>query len=167
MKLCHCGSGSLYQECCEPFIIGTALPPTAEALMRSRYSAYVEHAINYIVSTCTKTQERIDEKQTRAWSEQSEWLKLEILSVAEGREQDSTGTVEFKAYYKHDGIPDVHHEKAFFKKQGGKWVYDTGKMIIETVVRSSPKVGRNEPCPCGSGKKYKYCCGSRPLAERQ
>ena len=28
-----------------------------------------------------------------------------------------------------------------------------------TVVRTSPKVGRNDPCPCGSGKKYKQCCG--------
>ena len=30
---------------------------------------------------------------------------------------------------------------------------------VQTVVRSEPKVGRNDPCPCGSGKKYKKCCG--------
>jgi len=31
---------------------------------------------------------------------------------------------------------------------------------VETVKRAEPKVGRNEPCPCGSGKKYKKCCGA-------
>jgi hypothetical protein len=31
---------------------------------------------------------------------------------------------------------------------------------VETVVRGAPKVGRNDPCPCGSGKKYKKCCGT-------
>jgi len=37
-----------------------------------------------------------------------------------------------------------------------------GEQKIETIRREKPKVGRNAPCPCGSGKKYKQCCGKRP-----
>lgn len=33
----------------------------------------------------------------------------------------------------------------------------------ETVRRIAPKIGRNDPCPCGSGRKYKKCCGRRPV----
>jgi SEC-C motif-containing protein len=72
MKNCPCGSGRPYTECCEPYILGKAKAPTAEALMRSRYSAYVEHAIDYIINTCVHREEdKIDYKSTRDWSEQS------------------------------------------------------------------------------------------------
>ncbi|GHU30399.1 UPF0225 protein [Spirochaetia bacterium] len=159
MKLCPCGSGHPYRECCEPYITGVVSPSTAEALMRARYSAYAEHAVTFIINTCTKTQDRIDEKETREWSEQSEWLGLEILSVQGGGIDDSEGVVEFKANFRRNGAADMHHERASFRKQHGKWLYDTGKMVIQTVTRDTPKIGRNDPCPCGSGKKYKHCCG--------
>jgi SEC-C motif-containing protein len=136
------------------------LPPTAEALMRSRYSAYTVHAVDYILETCTKDNKNpIDPKQTREWSEKSQWLGLKILSVEKGAVSDTEGSVEFEAIYERDGLKDVHYEKARFKKQDDKWLYDEGDIVPKTIVRSSPKVGRNEPCPCGSGKKYKFCHG--------
>jgi len=160
MKNCPCGSSLTYDKCCEPYIIGLAFPPTALALMRSRYSAYVEKAIDYIVDTCLfKDGKRdIDIKQTKDWSEKSNWLGLKIISTNKGEENDSEGVVEFEALYEYEGFKDVHHETAFFKKVDGKWLYDKGEIVPKTIVRSSPKVGRNEPCPCGSGKKYKHCC---------
>ena len=144
--------------------------------MRSRYSAYVEHAIDYIVETCSPDEKnKIDIRQTKNWSEKSKWLGLEILSVEKGRPEDSEGSVEFKALYEMDGLRDTHHEIAKFKKYGGteksgtpaesvafgesRWLYEEGKVIPKTVIRTGPKVGRNDPCPCGSGKKYKHCCG--------
>jgi SEC-C motif-containing protein len=129
--------------------------------MRSRYSAYAEHAINYLVNTCIdgKGTDKIDLKETRKWSEESTWLKLEIVSVTKGSAEDIEGTVEFKAYYERNRIKDVHHERAHFIKRGERWLYREGSVVQETVVRSSPKIGRNELCPCGSGKKYKHCCG--------
>jgi SEC-C motif-containing protein len=161
MKPCPCGSGLSYAECCEPYITGAKLPPSAEALMRSRYSAYVEHAIDYIVDTCTKNKkdkkDEIDVTQTRFWSEKSTWLGLKILSVEDTG--NTEGTVEFEASYERDGLKDIHHEKAYFKQEEGRWLYDTGDVVPKTIVRSAPKVGRNVPCPCGSGKKYKHCCG--------
>jgi SEC-C motif-containing protein len=160
MKPCPCGSGREYPECCEPYINGTANAPTAEALMRSRYSAYVEHIVDYIINTCLrKGKDDIDEKQTRDWSEKSKWLGLKILSVSKGGPQDTEGMVEFEASYERDGLKDIHHEQARFKKEDGKWFYEEGDIVPKTIVRSSRKIGRNEPCPCGSGKKYKHCCG--------
>jgi SEC-C motif-containing protein len=166
MKNCPCGSGRQYSDCCEPYISGKAKAPTAETLMRSRYSAYVEHKIDYIINTCVhKGKDDIDYKSTRDWSEQSKWLGLKIISVEKGGANDTEGTVEFEASYERDGLKDVHHERAKFKKdktedegKGAQWLYDEGHITPITVVRSSPKTGRNDPCPCGSGKKYKHCC---------
>ena len=185
-KNCPCGSALPYSECCEPFIKGLKNPPSAEALMRSRYSAYVEHAIDYIVETCSPDEKnKIDIRQTRIWSEKSKWLGLEILSVEKGRPEDTEGSVEFKALYEMDGLRDTHHERAKFKKYGAaaeggaekrgtpakngspakgaafeesRWLYEEGSVIPKTVIRTGPKIGRNDPCPCGSGKKYKHCC---------
>jgi len=87
------------------------------------------------------------------------WNGLKILHTEKGGETDSEGTVEFEAAYTRKGLRDIHHETAQFKKHGSAWVYSSGKMKAMTVVRDGKKVGRNEPCPCGSGKKYKQCCG--------
>jgi SEC-C motif-containing protein len=163
MKTCPCGSGRAYPECCEPYITGAAKPPTAEALMRSRYSAYAEHAVDYIINTCIhENKDDIDIKQTKDWSEKSRWLGLKIISVEKGAANDTEGTVEFEAVYERDGLKDIHHERARFKKQDGQWLYDEGDIVPKTVVRSAPKVGRNDPCPCGSGKKFKFCHGRQP-----
>jgi SEC-C motif-containing protein len=161
MKNCPCGSGLSWDECCGPYVLGEKDAPTAEALMRSRYSAYVEHAIDYIVATCAQEgKDAIDYKQTQEWSEKSTWLGLKILSATKGGPLDTEGTVEFEASYERDGLRDVHHENARFKKEHGRWLYEEGAVVPRTVVRAFPKVGRNDPCPCGSGKKYKHCHGA-------
>jgi SEC-C motif-containing protein len=128
--------------------------------MRSRYTAYTEHSVDYIITTCIREgKDAIDEKQTRDWSEKSKWLGLKILQTDKGGPLDSEGTVVFEAVYERDGLKDIHHENARFKKQDDRWFYDDGDVVPKTIVRSGSKIGRNEPCPCGSGKKYKHCCG--------
>jgi SEC-C motif-containing protein len=130
--------------------------------MRSRYSAYVEHAIDYIINTCVhRGKDDIDYQSTRDWSEKSTWLGLKIISSEKGGIADTEGTVEFEASYESDGLKDIHHETAKFKREGvdGTWLYDEGHVIPQTIFRTTPKVGRNDPCSCGSGKKYKHCCG--------
>ena len=128
--------------------------------MRSRYSAYAEHAVDYIINTCVHHGKKdIDETSTREWSEQSTWLGLTIINTENGGINDTSGTVEFEALYERDGMKEVHHETAKFKKDNSEWLYEEGHVVPQTIVRSSPKVGRNEPCPCGSGKKFKHCCG--------
>lgn len=159
---CPCGSGREFAACCGPVIAGTVPAATAEALMRSRYSAYVTHNVEYIVQSCTAEQGRTtDVEATRTWAEGSEWMGLQILSTEKGLPGDSEGIVEFVASYQEKGKSRKveHHEKAYFVKEGGKWLYADGREVPRTVVRTEPKVGRNDPCPCGSGKKFKQCHG--------
>jgi SEC-C motif-containing protein len=168
-NLCPCGSGRDYAACCEPIISGKVEAPTAEALMRARYSAYVKHEINFIIDSCIKKNDKrdIDEKATRDWSEKSTWLGLHILHTEKGGENDTEGVVEFTADYEQDGLKDRHHETGRFKKIEGRWLYDDGSVAPATIVRALPKIGRNDPCPCGSGKKFKHCHGRDRQSEEE
>ena len=160
MKKCYCGRNAEFEKCCAPCIKRTKNAPTAEDLMRARYSAYVTGDIDFIESTHSlERRDALDVEETRKWSQESEWLGLEIISTDKGGPDDNDGTVEFKAVFNQNGITYTHNELSTFKKLEGKWYFDKGEIIPATVVRSGKKVGRNDPCPCGSGKKYKKCCG--------
>lgn len=156
--ICPCGSALAYADCCGPVIAGTTPAKTAEALMRSRYTAYATGAIEHILKSCVQDGE-LDEEATRRWSEKAEWRGLKILRTEKGGPADTEGVVEFAASYVMDGLKDEHRETAKFVKKDGNWLYESGDVKTVTVVRDTPKVGRNESCPCGSGKKYKQCCG--------
>lgn len=155
---CPCGSSLAYVDCCGPIISGTAPARTAEALMRSRYTAYATGAIEHILKSCVQD-DHLDEDATRRWSRKSEWRGLRILRTEKGGSADNEGVVEFAASYVLDGLKDEHRETATFVKKDGNWLYESGEVKTVTVMRDTPKVGRNESCPCGSGKKYKQCCG--------
>lgn len=159
--LCPCGSKKPYSQCCRPYIKGVAFAPTAVALMRARYTAYVKGEIDFIIDTCEHAKDiaEIDRKATEDWSHNSTWHGLAILRTQKGSVNDTEGVVEFEAYYTQKGLKDTHHETANFKKIAGKWLYSTGDLKTTTIVREGRKIGRNEPCPCGSGEKYKNCCG--------
>ena len=160
-SLCPCGSNQNYTTCCGPFHEGKALPDTAEKLMRSRYSAYVVKQIDYIDQTNDpESKEAFDRDAALEWSSGSEWQGLEIVATKAGLSEDSEGEVEFKASYKRDGQDYVHHEVSLFQKIKGKWFYMDGKDIRAPERRTEPKIGRNDPCSCGSGKKYKKCCAA-------
>jgi len=155
---CPCGSGRTFRDCCMPYLTGKINPPTAEALMRSRYTAYVKHAIDYIINTCLE-KENINPDGIKDWSEKSNWLGLKIITVKGGGIADNSGTVVFEAAYERKGLKNTHNEIAKFVKKDDRWFYEDGKIAPKPVVRSTEKVGRNDPCPCKSGKKYKHCCG--------
>ncbi len=160
MQECPCGSSLGYDDCCAPLIAGDKPAATAEALMRSRYSAYVVGDIDYLGETLHPAhRDDHDAAATRRWAAESDWLKLEIGSVEDGGENDDVGMVEFTATFREKGVVRSHHEFSNFSKKGGRWYYVDGKMESPgTYVHAEPKVGRNDPCPCGSGKKYKKCC---------
>lgn len=155
---CPCGSGLSYAECCEPLIAGTGQAVTAESLMRSRYTAYTKVATDYLYET-THPQHRqgYDQEGTRKWAESAVWQGLEIVS-SRGGAGDTLGEVEFIARFSEDGVDNSHHELGKFKKQDERWYFTEGKMVGAKPLVST-KIGRNEPCPCGSGSKYKKCCG--------
>ncbi len=157
-ETCPCGSGREYSACCGPVISGAVPAPTAEALMRSRYTAYVKGEIDHILGTYARA-DGANRKATEDWSRKAVWKGLEIHRVEKGGAGDTEGVVEFSAKFETDGRAEEHRETAYFIKKAGTWLYDSGNVRTETVVRAGPKVGRNDPCPCGSGKKYKHCCG--------
>lgn len=161
--LCPCGSEKKYGECCEPIIKGTTKAPTAESLMRARYTAYEKQEIDFIINSCEEGDKiaEIDRKATEDWAKNSTWHGLKILRTEKGLEADEEGIVEFEATYteKKTNLRDVHHEIGYFKKVNGEWMYSVGNVKAMTVVREGAKIGRNDPCPCGSGKKFKKCCG--------
>lgn len=161
MNDCYCGSGRAFAACCQPLIEGAAAP-SAEALMRSRYSAYAVAALDYLGDTLHPShRDDWDRDATRRWAESSEWLGLEILAVEDGAPGDETGWVTFAATFRSDGETQRHVERSRFAFHRGRWYYVDGELPKPTTQRhAGPRVGRNDPCPCGSGKKYKRCCGA-------
>ena len=119
---CYCGSGKNYDGCCELYIKGTLKVPTAEALMRSRYSAYAVHNADYLWQTTAPKERRHHSKAAiLQWAKSNQWLKLEVLKATET-------TVEFKAYYLDNLLrAQVHHEKSTFIKVDGSWYYVDGE----------------------------------------
>lgn len=174
MTMCPCGSGQKYKECCEPFLKGSAFPETAEQLMRSRYCAYTLVDVDYLKKTLApESRTDFDAANTKTWAEQSQWKGLSILSTEKGTAVDKKGTVEFVAKFEQNGQVIEHHEVSQFRKNDkGQWFFVDGEAHTHkegeghhhhpkqhTVVREEPKIGRNDPCSCGSGKKFKKCCG--------
>jgi SEC-C motif domain protein len=129
--------------------------------MRSRYTAYTRQVVDYIVTTHDPaTREDVDRGETEKWAREADWQGLEVLSTEKGGEGDDEGTVEFKARFAQRGAVVVHHERSRFRRIDGRWFFVDGENVKPKPVRAAPTAGRNDPCPCGSGKKYKKCHGS-------
>lgn len=158
---CVCGLGDSTETHCLPVIKGQKLAETAEELMRARYAAYALGDVDFILASHTpEAGKDVDRKSTEAWSRSSTWLGLEVLSTEAGGKDDERGTVEFVARYKVKNVAVDHRERAHFEKRNGKWLFADAEQIAGPPVKhEGPRVGRNDPCPCGSGKKYKKCHG--------
>ena len=75
-------------------------------------------------------------------------------------EEKNIGWVEFICKYKQGNLAREHHELSEFHKVKGAWLFYDGRAVKpSTIHKTTPDVGRNDPCPCGSGLKYKKCCG--------
>jgi SEC-C motif-containing protein len=155
---CPCGTGDPLDRCCGPLLSGAAAP-TALALMRSRYTAYTRGAIDYLVDTHDEsTRGTVDRAAVATWARDTEWLGLDILDTARGGPGDDDGIVEFIARGRNHGAPFAQRERSRFRRHDGRWFYVDGT-TSRAPTRVTAQVGRNEPCPCGSGKKYKRCHG--------
>lgn len=159
MAICPCGSGASYSECCEPIISAGQLAQTAEQLMRARYSAYVNAEMDFIFeSTHPDHRSDYDHAGTKEWAETAEWQGLKIIGTVKGGPEDSIGEVEFIASFTEKEQAREHHEAGQFKRKDGRWYFTEGKMVRQKPL-TAVKIGRNDPCTCGSGLKYKKCCG--------
>ena len=162
---CPCGTGTPYEMCCGMYHNNPGSAPTAEALMRSRYSAFAVGKFDYIAAT-QKLKE--DPKQTSKdiseSNQHTQWIKLEISETSEGLEKDKEGMVSFSAHFKEGKHIGKLSERSLFKKTKNQWFYISGEHEVEKntpLVNSvEMNVGRNDPCICGSGKKFKKCCAA-------
>lgn len=160
MTSCPCGSGTPLTTCCSPFIEGTVQAESAEQLMRARYTAHTIAKMKFIIDTHhPSSRGEIDEAATTKWAAESDWLGLDIRNVDDTDE--TTTRIEFTARYRDvDKQRHTHHEVAVFEKYHGQWYFrDAEVPEIKQFIREAPKQGRNDPCACESGKKYKKCCG--------
>lgn len=127
--------------------------------MRSRYTAYVRGAVDYLIDTHdASTREVADRDGIAAWSSQTEWIGLEILNTERGGAEHDDGIVEFIARGRTKGVPFAQRERSRFRRVDGRWYYVDGT-TGRTPVRVTASIGRNDACPCGSGQKYKRCHG--------
>jgi SEC-C motif-containing protein len=171
---CFCCSNLPFSSCCEPFLKGQATPQTAAQLMRSRFSAYASKQFDYVLATYTKVrQPELSVDELTANAANATWFALEVgetenvplIKQAEGVTQatvlineGATDTVDFTAYYFENKNLYQLHETSNFIVENGKWCYHDGILHDDC---GKVKYGRNLPCLCGSGKKFKQCCATK------
>ncbi|MBF7730586.1 YchJ family protein [Pseudomonas sp. N040] len=149
---CPCGSGQSYAECCGRWHAG-APAPTPEALMRSRYSAYALGMIDYLIATTLPAQQDgLDRQAMREWSMHSTWLGLTVESAEPATDAFGHAKVSFRVRWEDRDGQHEHRECSIFVQRGERWYFiDPGLPL---------QAGRNDPCPCGSGGKFKKCCAA-------
>jgi SEC-C motif-containing protein len=155
---CPCGSGQPFESCCGPALDGSRPAPTAEALMRSRFTAHVARDDAYLHRTYRGTAGTpfVPDPKT----EPMDWTRLVVHAHEPGATPDQA-FVDFTAYFAAEGAEHAIHEKSAFERTNGQWIYTRAVRSGPAPVRAAAKVGRNDPCPCGSGKKYKHCHGAK------
>ena len=156
METCPCQSALQYEKCCGPIHKDFKKAKTPQSLMRARYSAYVKNKIDFIMKTHHPEKvDGFDQGEAESWANESEWLGLRILNSSE---EENEGEVLFECTYELDDKTHLHRERSTFKRWKGNWYFFDGKLESPSQERVGPKIGRNDPCPCGSGKKFKKCC---------
>jgi SEC-C motif-containing protein len=127
MENCPCGSGISYLNCCDVFISGKKFAPTAETLMRSRYTAYTKADIDYIERTMKgPALARFDKPKSQARTKFIQWYKLEVIKSFE---ENNRHYVEFKAYLSVNHQADILHECSEFIFEDNQWYYIDGKIF--------------------------------------
>lgn len=155
MMLCPCGSERDYDDCCGPLIAGTPAS-TAEALVRARYTAFVKGALDYVERThAPEVREDFNRAEAERVAQQYEWRGLEIRRAVQ---TSDTAEVEFVVRFRWKQQETATMSVSGFRRDDGQWFYVSTKSSQIVPMRVT-KVRRNDPCPCGSGKKAKKCCG--------
>ena len=152
-SLCPCGSQLSYQQCCQPIISGSQAASSAEQLMRSRFSAFSLKEVDYLMQSWAG-QKRVETERSalQQWCEQTKFIRLDIIDHYDGS-HPCQAFVEFKATYLFNNKFEVLHETSEFIQAQNRWFYLDGNTAVYPLA-----VGRNDLCPCQSGKKSKRCC---------
>lgn len=148
---CPCLSGKSLSDCCARLLSGERVAATPEQLMRSRYTAFVLHDSDYLITSwhpdCAMRLHQQDITQSFA---DTQWQGLHIISSEEGQHPQEAFVTFFARFTRlSSGRACAVYERSRFLYQGNRWYYIDGVHL---------QAQRNMPCPCGSSKKYKKCC---------
>ncbi len=147
---CPCNPNTTYPACCGRYHAGEPAN-TPQTLMRARYSAYVKGNIEFIIATSLPVQQtQLDTAAMTAWSQNSQWLGLEVLTETLAPDLRHA-TVDFIAHWQDTQGQQQHQEKSLFIKPAERWYFYDPNVPLTAE--------RNAPCPCGSQRKFKKCCG--------
>ena len=149
-QACPCGRSRLLDECCLPLIKQERNACTAEDLMRSRYTAHVMMNTAYLLHTWHSS--RRPDHLSLPQPTEMKWIRLEVHSTQDGTLNNQEGIVDYTALSRSTTGLEWLKETARFARESGQWRY------LDGVFHPAPKIGRNSPCPCLSGIKYKRCC---------
>jgi SEC-C motif-containing protein len=155
MSACPCGSKHEFDACCGPILAGTPAP-TAEALVRARYTAFARRELDYVDRTHAP-EVRADFNRAEAERVANECRFLS-LRIHRAEESGDTAEVEFVTHLRRGPSAVNQSAVSLFRREGGEWFYTGPKRAPQAAPVHVEKHGRNDPCPCGSGKKYKKCC---------
>ncbi|MBQ0760004.1 MAG: SEC-C motif-containing protein [Zhongshania sp.] len=150
--LCYCGSAIQFNDCCNTYLSGANAAPNAEALMRSRFSAFCLKDPEYLLTTLHKDARAKESKKALIRSfGNTEWRSLKVIRSQQGKSGQQTAEVEFAAFYLEGDAGGQLHERSRFIFEEGRWFYVDGDILPPISLT------RNEPCWCGSGRKLKKC----------
>jgi SEC-C motif-containing protein len=117
---CPCGFGSELDRCCGPVVRGERPAPTAERLMRSRYTAFVLEDEAHLLRSWHPATRPAEVRFVPG----QRWTGLEVLATVAGDLFDQEGAVEFRAHHERRGRRQSLHELSrFVRDDAGRWVY--------------------------------------------
>ena len=125
--------------------------------MRSRFTAHYVGDHRHLHRTYLETSRQafVDEPA----GQEVKWTRL-VIRAHEPEVKPDLSYVDFTAYFEGNGGVELPmHEKSEFRRINGEWFFVKPIREGPAPVRAAVKAGRNDPCPCGSGKKFKHCCG--------
>ncbi len=162
MTSCYCGNHLPFESCCLPIHQDVKKAVKPEQLMRARFSAHKTNNVDFVVATYHPCCNAELERDSIADSINSNWTTLNVLGSENGANEHE-GFVSFEAYLEENGFEYCLAERSRFLFDNGQWFYVDGELDDSIPPRpltvQAAKIGRNDPCLCGSGKKYKKCCG--------
>jgi SEC-C motif-containing protein len=124
---CPCTSKKPYDRCCGPFHAGSAVPETAEQLMRSRFSAYALGKVDYLIATRSEAKRAGENREEMVqYCKSVSCVGLKIVNKEKGGKADDSGLVTFHASLQANGRRSLHIETSTFARENGRWVYVDG-----------------------------------------
>lgn len=162
MNVCPCDPQSSFEQCCGPFITDGLSAPTPEALVRSRYSAFAMRTLDYIERThAPEVRDDFNRAEAERIAKDLDWQGLDIVSTTS---QVDGVDVEYVIRIRQSNRIVSKSSISRFRQEDGEWLLVSSRSGQKVADQRLVKVGRNDPCTCGSGKKYKKCCGSSSSA---